>query len=419
MIAQPIAIDLLRPHPHNYNRHKPEQVTNLRVSLRRFGQVRSIVVQDDGNGRYLIVAGHGVVEAARAERLPELTANVIPADWPEAKVEAYLAADNELARQGDPDEDQLAALVARVQAEDPELAMLAAGSDARLKELLASLMAPAAGDDPGDLSDRKDELQAKWGTAAGQIWTLGQHRLVCGDCGDPLVVAEVLQGRTPTMVVSDPPYGVEYDPAWRREAGVNKNEARLGKVENDDRVDWSAQLAAYGAPVMYVWHAGKFAGEVIEGLNRQGYEQVSHIVWVKDRFALSRGDYHWQHEPCWYVVKKGHGHNWQGARDQSTVWAIPRVDHGEEGFGHGTQKPVECMERPIRNNSQRGDLIVDPFVGSGTTLIAAERAGRICAAVDIDPGYAAATLERWHLLTGRTPIMENEDGQGTTTTTDV
>lgn len=173
----------LVPHPRNYNRHSPEQLGRLRASLRRFGQVRSVVVQALDGGGYIIVAGHGLVEAAKAEGWTEVHADVIPADWPEVKVLAYMAADNELARLADPDQEQLAALVAKVRAEgDDELAALAAGTDELMKKLLAGLNGSAAGEDPGPQVERADELREKWGTAEGQVWGLGPFTR-CPSCG--------------------------------------------------------------------------------------------------------------------------------------------------------------------------------------------------------------------------------------------
>ena len=178
-----IALTALAPHPRNYNRHSPEQLSRLRASLKRFGQVRSVVVQALADGGYVIVAGHGLIDAAKAEGWTEVHADVIPADWPEFRVLAYMAADNELARMSDPDQEQLAALVAKVQAEgDDELAALAAGTNDLMKKLLAGLNGDAAGEDPGPQVERADELREKWGTAEGQVWGLGAFTH-CPKCG--------------------------------------------------------------------------------------------------------------------------------------------------------------------------------------------------------------------------------------------
>jgi len=211
-------------------------------------------------------------------------------------------------------------------------------------------------------------------TVAGDVWLLGKHRLVCGDCTEPEVVEACVNGVTPHLMVTDPPYGVAYDPAWRARAGVNLNKRKLGKVGNDDRADWREAWALFPGDVAYVWHAGRFASVAADSLEACGFALRAQIIWGKDRFALSRGDYHWQHEPCWYAVRNGAKGHWSGGRSQSTLWSIPARD--DSGHGHGTQKPVECMKRPIENNSSPGQAVYDPFLGSGTTIIAAEMTGR-------------------------------------------
>ena len=234
----------------------------------------------------------------------------------------------------------------------------------------------------------------------GDLWVIGGvHRLLVGDCTDPANVARLMGGERPVLMVTDPPYGVEYDPSWRKKAGINNSHGMMGKVENDGRVDWKDAYAVSNAQVAYVWHADRHARHVAENLDDAGYEIVAQIIWAKDRFALSRGDYHWQHEPCWYAVAKGRSHNWQGARNQSTLWEIARLssnkDYSEEDvWGHGTQKPIECMQRPIENNTAQGDLTYDPFLGSGTTLIAAHRTGRRCYGCELAPKYADVILRR-------------------------
>ena len=186
-------------------------------------------------------------------------------------------------------------------------------------------------------------------TRPGDVWTLGRHRLLCGDATSKTDVAMCLGAVRPLLMVTDPPYGVAYDPKWRAYADVNKNRGKLGKVANDDRADWREAWALFPGDVAYCWHAGKHASTVQASLEAAGFEMRAQIVWAKDRFALSRGDYHWQHEPCWYAVRKGAGGHWLGDRSQTTLWQIPARE--DSGHGHGTQKPVECMKRPIENNS--------------------------------------------------------------------
>jgi DNA modification methylase len=155
--------------------------------------------------------------------------------------------------------------------------------------------------------------------------------------------------------------------------------------------------------------AGVHSRTVIDSLEATGFVIRSQIVWAKSRFVLGRGDYHWQHEPCLYAVRKGATGHWQGARDQATLWAISNGGDEDAATVHGTQKPVECMRRPIINNSAAGEAIYDPFLGSGTTLIAAETTGRICHAVDIDPRYVDVAIQRWQNLTGKAAVLAGEE----------
>jgi len=212
-------------------------------------------------------------------------------------------------------------------------------------------------------------------------------------------------------MVTDPPYGVNYDPSWRDEAdkaGVlgNKYPTRsLGKVKNDDRADWTEAWELFNGNVVYIYHAGLFSNVVGDSLIKAGFELKSQIIWVKPHFALSRGDYHWKHEPIWYGVRKGKQHQWQGSRKEHTVWEIAGMnvmgashDEADEVTGHGTQKPIECMKRPILNSSKKHDIIYDPFGGSGSTLIACEQTKRKCYIMELDPKYCQVIKNRWEKL---------------------
>lgn len=227
---------------------------------------------------------------------------------------------------------------------------------------------------------------------------------MCGDATGAEDVAKALNGVSPHLMVTDPPYGVDYDPAWRNRAGVAST-TRTGKVSNDDRADWRDAWALFPGDVAYVWHGALHAAAVAESLEAFGFSIRSQIIWSKDRLVLSRGDYHWQHEPCWYAVRKtGTGH-WSGDRKQTTVWNIANRDQ-DAATVHGTQKPVECMRRPIENNSNPGQAVYEPFSGSGTTLIAAEMTGRACHAIELDPRYVDVAVERWQNFTGGRAVKE-------------
>jgi DNA modification methylase len=193
---------------------------------------------------------------------------------------------------------------------------------------------------------------------------------------------------------------------------LNARNARTHSETQVDQIAASIREWGWTSPVLvteaYVWHAGRYASTVQESLAAVGFDVRSQIIWAKDRFALSRGNYHWQHEPCWYAVRNGPAH-WTGDRKQSTLWQIPAREG--PGFEHGTQKPVECMKRPIENNSSPGQAVYEPFSGSGTTIIACEITGRMCHAIELMPQYVDVGIERWQAFTGETAKLE-ADGRG-------
>ena len=227
--------------------------------------------------------------------------------------------------------------------------------------------------------------------------------MLCGNATDPKGPAQLLGALRPSLMVTDPPYGVEYDPAWRARAGVNLNKKKLGRVINDDRADWREAWQHFPAMSPDVWHASLFTSVVLASLEAAGFEHRAMIIWAKDRFTLSRGHYQWQHEPAWYAVRKGKTGHWCG------TLAIDRLEYqGARGqwARAWTQKPVECMRRPIVNHTNPGQCVYDPFVGSGTTIIAAETIGRVCLAIDIEPAYVDVAVERWQNFTGMQAILE-------------
>jgi DNA modification methylase len=235
----------------------------------------------------------------------------------------------------------------------------------------------------------------------------GRHRLVCGDCTDAETVDKALAGVKPHLMVTDPPYGVEYDADWRNRAeranGKSYGGRAIGKVKNDTKLDWRDAWTLAPSDVAYVWYDGRHGSGVEESLRAVGLEIRCQIIWAKSRFAISRGDYHWQHEPCWYAVRRGKSGHWSGDRSQTTLWEIP---HNKSETGHSAQKPVECMKRPIENNSSPGQAVYDPFLGSGTTIIAAEMTGRVCHAIELHPPYIDVSVLRWQNFTGEEATLE-------------
>ena len=211
------------------------------------------------------------------------------------------------------------------------------------------------------------------------------------------------------LIVTDPPYGVDYDPDWRNRAdranGKPNGARAIGRVENDGRSDWSDAYALSPSDLAYVWvPAGPPQFEFWRTLSGSGFEIRMPIIWAKQHFSIGRGHYHVQHEGCLYAVRKGKTEHWNGDRTQTTLWEIDKPRKSETG--HSTQKPVECMKRPIENNSQAGDAIYEPFSGSGTTIIAGEMTGRRVIAIELSPAYVDVAVERWQNFTGQKAINE-------------
>ena len=384
-------IERLRPYARNAKMHGPDQVARIAASMARFGWTVPCMVGDDGE----LIAGHGRVLAATELGLAEVPV-IRLGHLDEAERRAYRIADNKLTELGDWDEGLLRDEVAGLLADDFDLSLLGFAED-ELEALLQDPDLDESGAAEGE--DEVPEPPAEPVSVPGDLWQLGPHRLICGDSTSADVVAKLLGDVRPLLMVTDPPYGVEYDPAWRNQTGTAKTR-RTGKVLNDDRADWREAWTLFPGDVAYVWHGALHATTVADSLIAAGFDIRSQIIWAKDRLVLSRGDYHWQHEPCWYAVKKrGKGH-WAGDRKQTTLWQIANKDQDAETV-HGTQKPVECMRRPILNNSSPGQAIYEPFMGSGTTLIATETTGRVCYGIELNPAYVDVAIARWQNLTAK------------------
>ena len=404
-----VATDKLIPYARNAKKHDEAQVSLIAGSIRQFGFNNPILIAED-NG---IVAGHGRVLAAMKLGMAEVPC-IRLSHLDENQRRAYILADNRLAELGGGwDLDMLAAEMDALGEVEIDVGEL--GFDEAFLSLMDLTETESEVDAEAQI-DKAEELRVKWGVETGQLWQLGEHRLLCGDSTNAEDVARCLGGVAPLLMVTDPPYGVEYDPAWRKQhvdEGGRWNSRNttiaIGKVEHDDRVDWGEAWALFPGDVAYVWHGGLHGAAVAESLMAAGFCIRTQIVWAKQAFVFGRGDYHWQHEPCWHAVRKGKTGHWAGDRKQSTVWeirnnaAIGDVTQNEEATGHGTQKPLECMARPIRNHES--EYVYEPFSGSGTTIIACEQLGRKCLAIEISPGYVAVALQRWADATGKTPVL--------------
>jgi len=368
------------------------------ASINEFGFKIPILARSDGE----VVDGHLRLKAAQELGMQELPV-ILCDEWTEAQVKAFRLMVNRSATWAEWDTELVALELGELQAINFDLALT--GFDTaeiddflfRGKEDEPEEPAP---DPPSDPVSR-----------LGDLWVCGKHRVLCGDATAAEAATRLFANATPALMLTDPPYGVEYDPAWRERAGLG-HARQSGTVANDHQADWTAAYKLFPGDVAYVWHAGVHAAEVARGLEASGLAIRSQIIWSKQHFALSRGDYHWQHEPCWYAVRTGKSAHWCGDRSQSTIWQVPNLNpiggSGEEATGHGTQKPVELMRRPILNNSVPDDIVYDPFLGSGTTLIAADKTDRVCYGLDIDPRYVDVIVRRWQQLTGKQAVLESD-----------
>jgi DNA modification methylase len=393
-------IDRLLPYAANARTHDSEQVAQIAASIAEFGFNVPCLIDERG----VLIAGHGRLLAARKLGLADVP--VIRLDHlSDAQARAYRIADNQIALNAGWDDQVLAAELARLKEDGVGLDLLGFAED-ELDRLLASLDEGGVGSADCD-EDAVPEPPEEPVTRPGDLWLLGKHRLLCGDATKATDVARLLNGARPHLMVCDPPYGVDYDPSWRNDAGVSAT-VRTGRVANDDRADWREAWAQFPGDAAYVWHAGVHTKTVAESLEAAGFAIRSQIIWAKPRFALGRGDYHWQHEPCFYAVRKGVSGHWQGARDQATLWAIGAGGDEDAATVHGTQKPVECMRRPILNNSAKGEAVYEPFAGSGSTIIGAESVGRVCFAMEIDPRYCDVIALRWQTFTGGKAVLDGD-----------
>ena len=384
------AIERLIPYARNARTHSDMQVAQIAGAIKQWGWTTPVLAGEDGT----IIAGHARVLAAHMLGITDVPV-MVAQGWSEAQKQAYVLADNKLALNAGWDETLLRLELADLRDLGANLNLIGFSDDE-----LTSIFARADNGltDPDDVPEAPDEPISR----VGDVWILERHRLVCGDGTDSSTVERALCGIRPHLMVTDPPYGVQYDPTWRVRRGASMKTNKMGAVLNDDRADWRDAWTLFPGDVAYVWCASLHNDVVIASLEACGFSRRAHVIWVKDRFTLGRGDYQWQHEPLWYCVK-GAAH-WSGDRKQSTVWTIPAREDG--GHGHGTQKPVECMRRPMLNNSSAGQAVYDPFLGSGTTIIAAEMTGRTCHAIELSPAYVDVAVRRWQAFTGKAAALE-------------
>jgi DNA modification methylase len=404
-------IERLVEYPRN-PRKNDSAVDRMCESIRQFGFKIPVLARSDGE----IVDGHLRLKAARKLGITEIPV-ILCDEWTATQVKAFRLMVNRSVTWADWDEDALALELQEILEADFNLSLT--GFD---PGEIDGLLAP----EDDEKANAAPPLPETPVSRAGDLWRLGTHRVLCGDATSADGVARLLGDRKPRLMVTDPPYGIELDSEWRDRAGLNGHgpaEPSYMKrrtkghnetsISGDTRADWSEAFALVPSlEAAYVWHASKFTREVLDGLLKIGFVHHQQIIWDKGRTVLTRTLYWFQHEPCWFVRKKNAP--WFGkAGENSTVWNSPSPkfimgSSDEEKWDHPTQKPVELMRRPILNHLRRGELVYDPFLGSGTTLAAAELNERICFGIELDPKYVDVIVLRWQQLTGKEATLEGD-----------
>jgi len=404
-------VDRPKPYPKNARKWSAAAVDKVAASIREYGFRQPIVV----DVRDVIVIGHLRQTAAKSLGLAQVPVHVAR-DLTPAQIRGLRLADNRTNQEASWDEDLLG----------PELADLdALGFDLGLTGFdvheLDKLLRDPLDEERAEQAPPLPDVAA---TRPGDLWLMENHRLLCGDATNAEVVATLLSKQNAKLLVTDPPYGIELDSEWRDRAGLNKHgpaEASYMKhrteghtqtsISGDTRADWSEAFALVPSlQVGYVWHASMFTREVLDGLLRIGFVHHQQIIWNKGRAVLTRTPYWFAHEPAWFVRKKNAP--WYGKPgENSTVWEVPSPKFimggsDEEKFDHPTQKPLELMRRPILNHTKRNEIVYDPFLGSGTTLMATELTERICYGVELDPKYCDVIVRRWEEFTGHQATLE-------------
>ena len=378
-------------------RKNDHAVDNIAAAIREFGFRVPIIAKSDGT----VVDGHLRLKAAKKLGMSEVPV-VLADDLTDAQIKAFRISVNKMADLADWDTELLALEFSDLSALDFDLTLTGFG-EGELADIMVDKTAGLT--DPDDVPPVPEQPV----TVAGDTWLLGKHRLRCGDSTSADDVAALLNGVEPHLMVTDPPYGVEYDADWRNRAdranGKPYGARAVGVVSNDDRADWREAWALFPGDVAYVWHAGVHSPTVAESLAVGGFEMRALICWAKSSLVIGRGHYHHMHEPCWYAVKKGGTGHWAGDRKQTTLWQIDKPMKSETG--HSTQKPVECMRRPIVNNSSPGQAVYEPFSGSGTTIIAGEMEGRAIYSMEIAENYCDVAVQRWQAFTGQDATLES------------
>jgi DNA modification methylase len=391
----------LVPYAKNARQHPPEQIGQIAASMERFGFTIPMLVAEDGT----IIAGHGRLMAAAQLGLAEVPV-MVARGWSEEDRRLYTLADNRLAEIAEWDPEMLRIEIGELREDFGIEDMSLIGFSA---EDLAEILPDALIDTTGGLTDPDDvpEVPEAPVTRLGDVWLMGKHRLLCGDSTVATDVAKVLGDVKADLCFCDPPYNVDYA------GGVGAEKAGKGRrIKNDALGDGFGQflydacvlINAHTDGAVYICMSSSELQTLQSAFKSAGGHWSTFIIWAKDRFTLGRADYQRQYEPILYGWPEGVKRHWCGDRDQGDVWNIERPHKNDL---HPTMKPVSLVERAIRNSSRKGDLVFDPFGGSGTTLIAAEKTGRHASLIELDPKYVDVIVRRWQEFTGETAVLES------------
>lgn len=392
-----IAVEGLVPYARNSRTHSDEQVAQIAASIREFGFTNPVLINADGG----IIAGHGRVMGAKAAGLKAVPCIRLAHLTPEQE-RAYVIADNQLALNAGWDKDLLALELRELNEAGFSMDLLGFDTDA-LDALLNGDEEDGGAEGLTD-PDEAPQPPAEPVCQPGQLWLMDGHRLLCGDSTSKEQLARLVGDRPVDLWLTDPPYNVAYE-------GKTKDAL---KIKNDSMADEQfraflrdAYLAAdsvmKAGAAFYIWHADS-EGYNFRGAARDaGWKVRQCLIWRKNSLVLGRQDYHWQHEPCLYGWKEGAGHLWASDRKQTTILEFDRPSRSED---HPTMKPVALFEYQLLNNTKGGDIVLDSFGGSGTTLIAAERQGRLARLMELDPRYCDVIIRRWQEFTGKQAVLE-------------
>ena len=385
-------INKLVPYARNARTHTDEQVAQIAASIKEWGFTTAVLVDEDGG----IIAGHGRTLAA--QRLKMTTVPVmVAAGWSDAKKRAYVIADNKLALNAGWDNELLALEFAELKDLDFDLDLTGFTADE-----IAALMPVNVTDGLVD-EDQIPEVPEVSITVQGDVWVLGKHRLMCGDSTSIDAVEKLTGGGgIIDMLLTDPPYNVAYEGGTKEKLTIQNDSMGNDEFRQFLRDAFvTADSVMKAGAVFYIWHADSEGYNFRGAINDAGWKVRQCLIWKKSTLVMGRQDYHWKHEPCLYGWKDGSGHLWASDRKQTTILEFDKPSRNGE---HPTMKPVALFEYQMLNNTKGGDIVLDLFGGSGTTLIAAEKNGRVSYLMELDPKYCDVIIKRWQEFTGKIAV---------------